>query len=240
MDEQQKTVVVKVDQLVQKFVLKRVLNGLSFELHAGEAVGIFGLRGSGKSSLLHILAGVDRFTSGNVEVLGCNVQKNQKFKERIGLVTQEASLFQDLNTAENLDFIATLKGAERSAIKQVIDQFELGDYLKVPVPILDGGVYQRLSMACALLNSPQLLILDEPVKDIDLYSRHLIIQQLTGFTENGGACICGFSNIEFASYFDRVGWLENGELSFCEPQAACAKWEGLLHSFGEAAGGKDE
>ncbi|PKM78288.1 MAG: ABC transporter ATP-binding protein [Firmicutes bacterium HGW-Firmicutes-15] len=229
MEEQQS--VVEVRDLVQKFFLKPVLNGVSLRLSPGECMGIFGLRGSGKTSLLHILAGVDRFTSGTVEVLGCNISKSQRFKQAIGLVTQEPSLFQDLSVLENLDFIAALKNVRQDGIERVTAQLELKDYLRHQVTALDFGLYQRLSLACALLNSPRLLIIDELIKDIDLYSRHLIIKQLKPFLQSGGACICGFSNMEMADIFDQVGWLENGQLEILAPLQAHEKWNNLVNSY---------
>lgn len=223
--------VITVADLVQKYFRKTVLAGVSFHLAPGESLGIFGLRGSGKSSLLHILAGVDRFTSGTVQVLGCNIRKNQQYKQHTGLVTQEPSLFLDLNVLENLDFIAALKNAGAADVKRVIDLMELQDCLRRPLSALDPGLYQRLALACALVNSPQLIFLDELVKDVDLYSRHLMLQNLQPFLNSGGAVVCGFSNLEFATYFDRVGWLENGQLEIFEPRAAQQKWQLLLESY---------
>jgi len=226
-------VLVKVDDLVQKYFFKTVLDGVSLQAYAGECLGIFGLRGSGKSSLLHILAGVDHFSSGTVEILGCNIKKSQQFKQGIGLVTQEPSLFQDLSAMENLDYIAALKNAGQADIERVIALMELRDFLRYPVTSLDAGLYQRLSLACALLNSPQVLIVDELIKDIDLYSRHLIIRQLKPFLESGGACICGFSNIDMLVHTDRTAWLDNGKLKFYEPPALREKWNSMLNSFQE-------
>lgn len=240
MEGEQKETLVSVKNLMQNFLLKPVLNDISFEVASGEALGIFGLRGSGKSSLLHVIAGVDRFNSGSVEVLGCNVRQDQRFKRHTGLVTQEASLFQDLNVAENLDFIAALKGAGWKDIERVVVEMELDEFLNLPLSVLEVGVYQRLSLACAMVNSPRLLLLDEPVKDIDLYSRNLIIRSLRPFVARGGAMICAFSNMEFAPYFDRIGWLENRELSFYEPSAAQEKWAVLLNSFREAGAAEDD
>jgi ABC-2 type transport system ATP-binding protein len=227
--------VVDVRDLAQNFFLKPILKGISLQLLPGECLGIFGLRGSGKTSLLHILAGIDRFTSGTVEVLGCNISKSQRFKQELGLVTQEPSLFLDLNVLENLDFIAALKNVKQVdiAIERVTSQLKLNDYLRHPIPALDVGLYQRLSLACALLNSPRLLIIDELIKDIDLYSRSLIINQLKLFLQRGGACICGFSNMEMADYFDRVGWLEIGQLEILAPSQAHEKWNNLVDFYKE-------
>lgn len=219
--------VVKVDSLVQKRANRIVLNELSFELYKGECLGVLGVRDSGKSMLVHILAGVDRFHSGSVEIMGFNIRKSQDFKKHLGLVTQKGSLFKDLNLVENLDFIATLKGAEEQDIERVVARMELDEYLKEPVSRLPAGIYQRLSLACAMLTSPQLLLLDELLKDIDFYSRHLMLKELKEFVENGGSCIYAFSNIELVGLMSKVGWLDEGQMIICEPQAAREKWNKL-------------
>lgn len=217
-----------VEDLVQIISRKVVLDSIRFTVNKGECMGIFGTRGSGKTTLLHILAGIERFHSGSVEVLSCKLPRQQKFKKNMGLVTQKRSLFRDLRTGENFDFIAALKGAGRHDIERVVHELELESYLKEPVSLLDAGVYQRVSLACAMLNSPQLLILDEVIKDIDLYSRHLIVHKMTEFQEQGGTLVCGFSNIEFCGYMDRVGWLEAGKIDLMNPREVEQKWESML------------
>lgn len=224
--------VVKVQDLVQKIGRKTVLNGLTFEVSEGECFGVFGAGGSGKTILLHILAGIDRFRSGTVEVLDCNVRKSESFKKRLGLVTQERSLFQDLNVAENLDFIATLKNAGRKDIQPLIERFDLECSLTEPVNMLETGMYQRLSLACALLNTPAILIVDDLPGNVDPYSCKIILRELVNFLSGGGTCIWGFSNIELCKQMDRVGWLEDGRMTIYGPQETYELWEeqASLHS----------
>lgn len=224
-------IVINVENLCQKVNGDILLDNISFQIKQGEGCGIFGLRASGKTTLLHILAGVDRFTSGTVEVLGHNVQQSQKFKKHIGLVTQTPSLFKDLRAGENLDFIATLKKANKNSIDDVILRLELKDHLREPVNRMEVGVFQRLSLACALLGEPKLLFLDNLIKDLDIYSRYLILKELARYRDNGGTTICGFSNIEVAELMDRVGWLEDGNLTFYEPSEAMHKWQVLLDEY---------
>ena len=217
--------VIKVENLVQKMGRKILLKGISFEVFPGECLGIFGTRGTGKTSLLHILAGVERFTSGQVEVLGSNVRKSEKFKRDVGLVTQQKSLFLDMTVGENLDFIAALKKASRADVLEMIERYELNSFLSEPITSLDPiGVFQRLSLACAMLNRPKVLIADELIKDIDLYSRNLILRELERFQAEGGTCICAFSNMTFCHYMSRVGWLESGEMTLYEAKGAQAEW----------------
>lgn len=228
--------VIKVKDLVQKTGRKTVLNGLSFEVFSGECFGLFGARGAGKTTLLHILAGVDKFKSGSVEVLGYDVKKTEAFKKHLGLVTQERSLFRDLKVCENLDFLAALKNASREDILSVADRFELRDSLNEPVGALEAGTYQRLSLACALLNSPELLIVDELIDKIDLYSRRVIVRELIKFLSGGGSCVWGFSSIEFIEQMTRVGWLENGRITVYPPQEAKEKWNGEIQFFYKQSG----
>ncbi len=235
-DDMKEIRVISVNNLVQVISRQVVLDDVNLEVAKNECLGIYGSRGSGKTSLLHIMAGIDRYKSGRVEILGCNVRKDQSFKKHTGLLTQKQSLFRDLRTAENFELIAALKDASRQDIERVIDDFELKPYLKEPITMLEGGIYQRVSLACAMLNSPQLLILDEVIKDIDLYSRHLIVKCLKTFKNQGGTLVCGFSNIEFCKYMDRVGWLENKQLSIMTPEEARDKYNNLDRSMADRLG----
>lgn len=224
---------IKVMDLVQKIGRQIIFNGLSFNVLPGECFGVFGLRGAGKTTLLHILAGVDRFKSGRVEVLGYDVKKSEKFKRDLGLVTQEKSLFQDMTVAENLDFLAAVKNAPRANIYQMVERFALNDLLAKPVTLLDMGSYQRLSMACALLNQPKLLIIDELIKDFDLYSQNLIKKELHQFQAEGGTCVYSFSNIALCAQMSKVGWLESGRLQIYEPESALEEWDRQIKLYAE-------
>ncbi|AET67076.1 ABC-type multidrug transport system, ATPase component [Desulfosporosinus orientis DSM 765] len=228
--------VIRVANLEQKIGRKLLFQGISFEVHSGECWGIFGTRGAGKTSLVHILAGVDRFKSGQVEILGFNIKKTEKFKGSLGLVTQENSLFRDMTVLENLDFIAALKNASRATVLELIERFQLSEFLKKPVTSLDIGVLQRVSLACALLNQPKLLILDEIIKDIDLFSRNLILKELEQFLAEGGTCVSTFSSFAFAQSFSKVAWLEGGEITLYNSEAAQAEWNRLEKYYAEQSG----
>ncbi|WP_031516702.1 ATP-binding cassette domain-containing protein [Desulfofalx alkaliphila] len=223
--------IVKVSELVQRIGKKTVLRGASFSVLPGECFGVFGTRATGKSTLLHIVAGLDRFKSGQVEVLGQQVNKGDAYKKELGLVTQERSLFQDLRAGENLDYISVLKDAPRDNILHLVKQLELEQYLNLPVNSLEAGVYQRLALACALLNSPKLLIVDELINDIDVYSRRIIIKELSSFLRAGGTCLWGFSSPEYFSQMSRVGWLEQGIITLYSPAEAEQKWREQVQSI---------
>jgi ABC-2 type transport system ATP-binding protein len=233
------TPLIKVSGLKQEIGRQKVLDGLSFELYSGECLGLFGPRGAGKTTLLHILAGVDRFKAGSVEILGCDARKSEAYKVQLGLVTQERSLFKDLKAYENLEFISVLKNAGAEDIPGLVRRFELQDILGEPVSRLNAGLYQRLSLACAFLSSPQILIADDLINDIDPYSQHIILKELNCFISGGGACIWGFSRIEFCAAVSRIGWLEDGLLTLYSPQEAQELWEKRLRLIEVQSGERD-
>jgi ABC-2 type transport system ATP-binding protein len=219
-----KDAVIVIKDLVQKIGPRIMLDAINLELYRGECLGVFGYRGCGKTTLLHIAAGVDRFNAGTVEVLGQQVGKSQAYKGRVGLVTQQASLFSDLNVVENLDFFCTLKRVPQERMRESIHRLELEDYLKEPLPHLDVGVYQRVALGCALLNHPEILIVDEIIRDIDLPSRIIILNVLEEYLAEGNSCLAAFSNIEYVNYTDRVAWLEDGKVSVYSPAEAQKVW----------------
>lgn len=231
--------VIRVSGLKQEIGRQKVLDGLSFELFSGECLGLFGPRGAGKTALLHILAGIDRFKAGSVEILGCDAGKSEAYKVQLGLVTQERSLFKDLKAYENLEYIAVLKNAGGEDIPGLISRFELQDVLGEPVSRLKAGVYQRLSLACAFLNSPQILIADDLINDLDPYSQNIILRELNSFTSGGGACVWGFSRIEWCAAVSRVCWLEDGLLSLYSSQEAQELWGNRLRLIEVQSGERD-
>lgn len=223
--------VVKVENLVQMRGKKVILNRVSFEVFQGECFGIYGASGTGKTSLLHILAGIDRFKSGSVWVLGYDIKRTEKFKKYTAIVTQERSLFRDLTVAENLDYIAALKNAGKCDVERVIRRLEIMDCLREPVSGLDAGMYQRVSLACAFLNSPRLLLADEILRGLDLQSYRVVLREVLRFLAEGGTCILGTGSLELWEKMNRIGWLEDGALMVYQPQEAWKKWNSLLNAL---------
>ncbi|MEN6351322.1 MAG: ATP-binding cassette domain-containing protein [Syntrophomonas sp.] len=217
--------VISICGLVQKVGKNTILNGIDLELYRGECLGIFGLRGTGKTTLLHAAAGVDRIKAGTIEILGQQAGKSQAYKTKMGLVTQAPSLFGDLNVAENLDLFCTIKRVPPERIEKSINRLQLEDYLRETPAGLKVGVYQRLALGCALLNSPEILIIDEIIRDIDLESRRIILEVLDDYLKQGNSCLCGFSNMEYVHYMDRVAWLDDGKIRLYSPDEAESLWQ---------------
>jgi ABC-2 type transport system ATP-binding protein len=216
--------IIKVQDLVQRCRGKRVLDEVSFTVSEGEFFGLFGVKGSGKTSLLHILAGIDRFVSGSVEVLGFDAAKTEKFKKYLGLVTQLPSLFKDLSAGENLDFLAALKGAPKNSVQEVVERLNLEGYLKQRAGKMLPGPYGRLSLACAMLGHPRLLLLDEFAGNLDEESTTLIFQEINRFYKEGGTVVAVLTRPEFFCLAGKIGFLKEGRMQLLEPEAAAALW----------------
>jgi ABC-2 type transport system ATP-binding protein len=227
---------ISVANLVQYRGKKAVLNGVSFEVAPGERFGVFGSGGAGKTTLLHSVAGIEQTRSGAVTVLGCDVRRSEAFKKDTGLVTEERSLFLDLTAAENLDFFSVLKNVPRESAVQLCQRLNLNACLGIRAGELDSGVFQCLSLACALLGGPRLLIVDGLIGDIDLESRQILLNELNRYSSAGGTCIWSFSDIGSCRLVDRVGWLENGVMDLFLPDQAVQEWERRMRQV-ETGGG---
>lgn len=229
--------IIKVENLIQRSGGKTILDKISFTVKEGEVFGLCGPRGAGKTSLLHILAGIDRFASGNVEVLGCNIRKTEKFKREVGLVTQVPSLFMDLSAGENLDFLAALKSASRKSVKETAERLELGEVLRQRARKMLPGAYQRLSLACALLNHPRLLLLDNFADNLDGESLRLIFEEISRFHGEGGTIVAVLTRPEFFSLAGRIGFFEQGRMQVMESEAAAALWREQMDYASGGSGG---
>lgn len=174
-------VVLSVRDLYKDFVLKKktsvqALHGVSLQALKGRVTGLVGADGAGKTTLIRIAAGLLVPTSGSVSVLGFDsVADTLEIQSRVGYMPQKFGLYQDLTVAENMDLYADLQGvtlAERvERYEQLLKMTDLADYTKRRAGALSGGMKQKLGLACALIKSPQLLLLDEPTVGVDPISR---------------------------------------------------------------------
>lgn len=173
--------VLSVQQLCKHFDLKgktgvQALDDVSFEVMKGQVTGIVGADGAGKTTLIRIAAGLLAPTSGRLTVLGLDsVADTLEIQSRVGYMPQKFGLYQDLTVAENMDLYADLQGvpgakrAER--YQRLLRMTDLGAYTRRRAGALSGGMKQKLGLACALIKSPEVLLLDEPTVGVDPVSR---------------------------------------------------------------------
>jgi ABC-2 type transport system ATP-binding protein len=206
---------VEVENLTKKFGHLVALSGLSLCISRGITFGLVGPNGSGKTTLIRILCGLLRPSSGKVSLFG-RPAPFPEMRQLIGYMPQLESLYLDLTVEENLLFFASLyglKGKERKQrISNILELVELEERYKSKVEHLSGGLRQRLSLACALLHSPELLLLDEPTVGVDPELRYSFWGYFSQLAENGSTILISTHYLDEANRCQRVLMLRAGRI----------------------------
>ena len=145
---------------------REVLHGIELEVEAGRVTGLLGPSGSGKTTLMRAIVGVQIVADGLVSVLGLPAG-TPTLRARVGYQTQAPSVYADLTVLENLDYFAAILGASRARVAEVVALVGLQGLERQLAVSLSGGELARLSLAAALLNDPEVLVLDEPTVGLD-------------------------------------------------------------------------
>jgi ABC-2 type transport system ATP-binding protein len=143
-----------------------VLHGMDLDIETGRVTGLLGPSGSGKTTLMRAVVGVQVVADGSVFVLGLDAGK-PALRERVGYQTQAPSVYADLTVDENLQYFASVLGASRPRVIEVVGLVGLDGLEGHLASSLSGGEHARLSLAAALLNHPEVLVLDEPTVGLD-------------------------------------------------------------------------
>jgi ABC-2 type transport system ATP-binding protein len=188
-----------------------VLHGIGFDLSAGEVTGLLGPSGGGKTTLMRALVGVQRAVTGTVEVLGLPAG-SPALRSRVGYLTQAPAVYGDLTVSENLRYFGALHEVSRDRVEEVIDHVDLRPQHDQLVSSLSGGQSARVSLATALLGSPELLVLDEPTVGLDPVLRRDLWTLFHGLAESGVTVLVSSHVMDEASRCDRLLLLRDGLL----------------------------
>ncbi|MDO9352358.1 MAG: ABC transporter ATP-binding protein [Solirubrobacteraceae bacterium] len=162
-------------QLLSAHGQRAVIRGLDLRIETGQTVALFGANGTGKSTLLTLLAGLRSPHGGTLEVLGHPLPAERwALRGQIGLVAHAPLLYRDLSIAENLGYHARLHGLPESRVDEVLGLADLQERRDQPVAALSRGLVQRSAVARALLSDPALLLLDEPLANLDPVAAELV------------------------------------------------------------------
>ncbi|MFE6510837.1 heme ABC exporter ATP-binding protein CcmA [Nocardioides sp. NPDC057767] len=188
---------------------REVLHGLDFSVRAGEVTGLLGPSGCGKTTLMRALVGVQARVTGSLTVLG-RPAGSAALRARIGYVTQEVSVYEDLTVTENLKFFTRVLGAPRSSVADAIETVDLADHKDQVVRDLSGGQRSRVGLAAALLGSPELLVLDEPTVGLDPVLREQLWDTFRDLAAAGAAVVVSSHVMDEAERCDRLLLMREG------------------------------
>jgi heme exporter protein A len=167
--------VIELDGLTRHFGERTVLRGITLSVAAGQTLAVLGRNGAGKSTLLRILATLLRPHEGGVKLFGESLpRQGWKVRGRVGLLGHEPLLYRDLTGRENLTYHARLHRVAPARIEEVLAAVGMRERADDPVRSLSRGLVQRLTVARAVLHSPQLLLLDEPRSNLDPAAGELV------------------------------------------------------------------
>jgi putative ABC transport system ATP-binding protein len=194
-DEGNEQAVVRLSEVRKEYGESVALDGVSLEIHAGEAVAVMGPSGSGKSTLLSMIAGLDRPTSGSVVVhgedLGTLDEKGLALyrRRRIGMIFQFFNLLDDLSALDNVALAAQLTGTSASQARkralELFDELGIAGRRNIYPAQLSGGERQRVAVARALMNRPAILLADEPTGALDTRAGEQVMDLLLDLNQIG-------------------------------------------------------
>ena len=190
---------------------RRVVDGVTASVPAGQITGLIGPSGCGKSSLMRAIVGVQARVTGTLEVLGLPAGA-PSLRSRIGYLTQAPAVYADLTARENLRYFAAVQGAPEAAAPSALDRVALGEFADTAVRRLSGGQQARVSLAAALLGEPEVLILDEPTVGLDPVLRRDLWALFRRLADGGATILISSHVMDEAEHCDRILLMRDGRL----------------------------
>jgi ABC-2 type transport system ATP-binding protein len=225
-----------VEHLARRFGTRAILHDLSFAVEAGQAFGIAGANGSGKTVLLRLLASLDRPTSGRVAIHGYDtVRRARAVRDRIGFVPEEPMLYDGLTAEQYLQFVGRARGLGRQvrqvAVDTLLQVVGLDEQRWRDVSAFSPGERRRLALASALVHEPDVLLLDDPLRGLDGFARLEQIEVLRELHRLGSTMIITATRPEdVLEVCDSIAILREGRLVWTGNEAAAGALAAPQHA----------
>lgn len=208
--------ILKCENLYKSFGKKQIIKDLSLELYEGDLLGFIGPNGSGKTTTIKMILGLQSINKGKVTINGYDIEKDfVKAISKVGAIVENPDMYMYLSGKKNLELIARMyKGVTKDRIKEVIRLVKLENRINDKVSKYSLGMRQRLGIAGALLNNPNILILDEPTNGLDpegIKELREILKDLA-VKENKGILISSHNLAELESFCNKVCVIKNGKV----------------------------
>ena len=210
--------VITASNLTKKYKDVAAVDGISFEVAPGESFGLLGPNGAGKSTAMRMLGAVSTRTSGDLNILGLDPNDHgPAIRSQLGVVPQADNLDTELRVRDNLIIYGRYFDLPRAVIRertaQLLEFAQLTDRAKMRVDSLSGGMRRRLTIARALVNEPELLLLDEPTTGLDPQARHILWDRLFRLKEQGTTLVLTTHYMDEAEQLcDRLVVVDKGRI----------------------------
>jgi ABC-type multidrug transport system ATPase subunit len=207
--------VIDVHDLHKSYGTRKVVDGLTLAVKAGEICGFLGANGSGKTTTIRMLCGLVKPDGGGGTCLGLDILRAApQIRLQVGYMTQRFSFYEDLTVAENLEFVAAVYDLDnrRAAVKAMLDRMGLADRTNQLAGQLSGGWKQRLALAACVLHKPKLLLLDEPTAGVDAKARREFWDLIHDMAADGLTVLVSTHYMDEAERCARIVYLSDGKL----------------------------
>lgn len=206
---------ISAEKLTRNFGQLTAVSELDLHVEKQTIYGFLGPNGSGKTTAIRLLTGLLKATSGEVNVLGCQLPRDtNKLRLQIGYMTQKFSLYDDLTVTENLQFISKIYGLtpneQKTRLSELLSIHQLTKQSKQLAGSMSGGQKQRLALAAAVVHKPKLLFLDEPTSAVDPQNRREFWEQLFDLCDQGSTILVSTHYMDEAERCHKLAILENG------------------------------
>lgn len=209
--------VIQAQNLVKRYGSSNAVDHVSFSLEKGGIAGLFGPGGCGKSTVLKAVLSLTGLNKGEVEVFGKKLELFPKVRREIGYVPQEPILYRELTVYENIEYFCGLYVKDKKerirAAEEAIEWMGLRDFWKFYPRQLNESLLKRLNFACGIAHKPGLLLLDDPVSDLDMLGGHVIREKIIELNQKGTAILYTTRNAEDIEHLSgRIYMLDRGKI----------------------------
>ena len=211
---------ISVKKLSKKYKNVQALNDVNVEISAGQITGLVGPNGAGKSTLIKAVIGTLNLNTGAIKVLDMDPIKHRwKLRKRLGYMPQDPALYEDLTTRENVAFYARLHNIKnpKEHAEKLLTELDLGNRLKSTNHTLSGGMKKRVSLACAMVHDPELLILDEPTAALDPLLKRNLWSKFRKLADQGKTLLISTHLMDEAMLCDKVILMQTGNVIAHDP-----------------------
>lgn len=208
---------IRARGLSKRFGHLQAVDRVDLDVPARHVYGFLGPNGSGKSTTIRMLCGLLTPSEGEIEVLGLSIPAQaDALRSEVGYMTQRFSLFEDLSVRENLEFLAAIhdfpRRRARTRVDELVEEYDFADRQKQLAGTMSGGQKQRLALAGAVINEPELLFLDEPTSAVDPESRRDFWEKLFELADAGTTILVSTHLMDEAERCHRLAILDHGKL----------------------------